>query len=81
MAGERRKRRIERLLDEAEEAVSSLDWEVVRDPAQMPGWLEPESADALDLLTAAERSLGISSELGMRPLMERVLSPREILRA
>ena len=28
-----------------------------------------------------DESLAISSELGMRPLMERVLSGREILRA
>ena len=28
-----------------------------------------------------EESLGISSELGMRPLMERVLSRRDVLKA
>jgi hypothetical protein len=33
---------------------------------------------AMDLL---DESLAISSELGMRPLMERVLSRREILKA
>ncbi len=31
--------------------------------------------------TLLEESLAISSELGMRPLMERVLSRREILKA
>ena len=39
---------------------------------------EGDRAKAMALL---EESLSISSELGMRPLMERVLSRREILRA
>ena len=39
---------------------------------------EGDRAKAMSLL---EESLAISSELGMRPLMERVLSRREILRA
>jgi hypothetical protein len=37
-----------------------------------------DRAKAISLL---DESLAISSELGMRPLMERVLSRREILRA
>ncbi len=32
-------------------------------------------------MSLLDESLAISSELGMRPLMERVLSRREILRA
>ena len=32
-------------------------------------------------MTLLEESLTISTELGMRPLMERVLSRREILKA
>ncbi len=39
---------------------------------------EGDRAKAMSLL---EESLAISSELGMRPLMERVLSRREILGA
>jgi len=39
---------------------------------------EGNLAKALALL---DESLAISSELGMRPLMERVLSRREILKA
>ena len=39
---------------------------------------ESDRAKAIDLL---DESLAISSELGMRPLMERVLSRREILKA
>ncbi len=37
--------------------------------------------DLAQAMTLLEESLAISSELGMRPLMERVLSRREILRA
>ncbi len=39
---------------------------------------EADRAKAMSLL---DESLAISSELGMRPLMERVLSRREILKA
>mgnify|MGYP003720760009 FL=1 len=39
---------------------------------------EGDHAKAITLL---DESLAISSELGMRPLMERVLSRREILKA
>ena len=39
---------------------------------------EGDQAKAMSLL---DESLAISSDLGMRPLMERVLSRREILRA
>jgi hypothetical protein len=39
---------------------------------------EGDGAKAISLL---DESLAISSELGMRPLMERVLSRREILKA
>ncbi len=39
---------------------------------------EGDRAKAINLL---DESLAISSELGMRPLMERVLSRREILKA
>ena len=55
MASERRRQRIERLLDEAEEAVSQFDWTAVRNCAQAVLAFDPENADALDLLTAAER--------------------------
>ena len=39
---------------------------------------EGDRAKAISLL---DESLAISSQLGMRPLMERVLSRREILKA
>ncbi len=40
-----------------------------------------EPGDRANAIALLDESLAISSELGMRPLMERVLSRREILRA
>ena len=40
-----------------------------------------EPGDREKAMTLLDESLAISSELGRRPLMERVLSRREILRA
>ncbi len=40
-----------------------------------------ESGDRPKAMSLLDESLAISSELGMRPLMERVLSRREILKA
>ena len=40
-----------------------------------------EPGDREKAISLLDESLGITTELGMRPLMERVLSRREILRA
>ena len=40
-----------------------------------------ESGDRAKRLSLLDESLAISSELGMRPLMERVLSRRDMLKA
>ena len=40
-----------------------------------------EPGDREKAMSLLDESLSISSELGMRPLMERVLSRREILKA
>ncbi len=50
------------------------------DYADMLRERDPEG-DRSKAITLLDESLAISSELGMRPLMERVLSRREILRA
>ena len=44
MASERAKRRIERLLDEADEAVVHLDWDTVRARAQAVLAFDPENS-------------------------------------
>ena len=58
MASERIQRRINRLLDQVEEAVDRLDWEEVRSRAQAVLALDPENADAVNFLISAERALG-----------------------
>ena len=56
MATERIKRQIDRLLNEAEEAVSSSDWDKARDRAQNVIALDSGNLDALTYLAAAERA-------------------------
>jgi len=57
MASERVQRRIERLLDQAEEAMDRLDWESVRDVAKVVLGLDPENSDALVFLASVEQVL------------------------
>jgi tetratricopeptide (TPR) repeat protein len=58
MRSDRIQRRIDALLDEADQAVTRSDWALVRDRAQNVLALDPENADALAFLTAAERAMG-----------------------
>ena len=55
MASERFQRRIERLLDQIEEAIDQLDWEEVRGRAHAVLALDPENADAINFMASAER--------------------------
>ncbi len=58
MASERIQRRIELLLDEADQAVAISEWELVLDRAKNVLAFDPENQDALAFVTAAERALG-----------------------
>ena len=58
MATERLRKRIEHLLDEAEDAISHHDWDVVRDHAQSVLALDPGNLDGTALIEAAERAVG-----------------------
>jgi len=60
MASERIQRTIERLLDEAEDAISRSDWAAVRDRAQNVLALDHENRDALAFLEASEFALNSS---------------------
>ncbi len=60
MATERLQRRVNSLLDEADDAIARSDWEMVRDRAQNVLALDPENGDAQALVAAAERALGAS---------------------
>ena len=58
MASERSQRRIERLLDEADDAVTQLDWETVKARVTAVLALDPDNIDAYTLLAAVERAGG-----------------------
>ena len=57
MAGDRIQRRIDRLLDQAEEAADEPNWQRVRELSQNILAFDPENTDALGFLAAADRSL------------------------
>ncbi len=56
MASELTQRRIDSLLDDAEEAISQLDWQVVQSRAQAIV-LDPANPDAINYLAATGRAL------------------------
>jgi len=58
MASERFQRRIERLLDEADEAIARYGWEAVRQAAQAVLAIDPDYSDGLTFLAIVERALG-----------------------
>src|SRR5205809_1039236 len=61
MPSERIQRRIDSLLDEADEAVRRLDWPVVRERALAVLAMDPDNDDARFYLTTADRGQGASS--------------------
>ena len=52
------------------EAVSQLDWELVRNRAQAVLAFEPDNSDAADLLNAADRAIGSSATSISPPIPE-----------
>ncbi len=56
MASERIQRRIDRLLDQIEDAADQLDWLAVRERAEAVLAYDPENQDALSFLAAAQRA-------------------------
>ena len=66
MASERVQRQIDRLLDEAEEAITSQEWATVGDRARSVLRLDPENSDALSYLAAANREPDESSSVHTR---------------
>ena len=57
MASERIQRRIDRLLDQIEEAVDQLEWTVVQERASAVLAIDPNNSDGLAFLVSAERAL------------------------
>ena len=67
MTSERLRRQIERLLDEAEEALAQREWETVRERAQDALAIDPDHSEAEGFRSAAERALaGQSSSSGVQ---------------
>ena len=61
MASERTQRRIDSLLDEAEEAIAQLDWQVVQSRAQAVIARDPANQDTINYVAAADRALSVSA--------------------
>ncbi|MCH8235457.1 MAG: protein kinase, partial [Chloroflexi bacterium] len=59
MVSDRMRRRIESLLDEADEAVGRRQWDEVRDICDAVLRLDPGNVEALALLEASERDTGV----------------------
>src|SRR5262245_8237144 len=67
MRSDRIQRRIDVLLDEADQAVADSNWALVRDRAENVLAFDPTNADAQAFLEAAERALARPGALAARP--------------
>ncbi len=63
MASERVQRQIDRLLDQAEEAMGQMAWEAVRDSAKAVLGLDSSNNDSIAFLASAEQVLGTDSTI------------------
>ena len=58
MLSDRLQRQVDRLLDQAEEAIGGRDWEAVREHADAVLGIDPENREAQAYLAAAARAVG-----------------------
>ena len=63
MASDRLQRQVERLLDEADQAIIEEDWSTVASRARAILRIDPENSDAISYLAVAERDQSTSTEL------------------
>jgi len=75
MASERAQRQIDRLLDEAEEAITKEDWSTVASRARAVLRLDSENSDALAYLAAAETDTDTSQPAQASPIPPPVSAP------
>jgi len=61
MASDRIQRRIDSLLDEADQAIANEDWPTVASRVRSVLAIDPANSDAVAYLAAAERALGGST--------------------
>ena len=91
MPSERVNRRIDSLLDDADTALERRDWQAALESAEAVLGFDAENAEMLldgephgdrEKATALQdEAIAIAQEIGMKPLLERVLAQREILKA
>src|SRR5262245_30446420 len=74
MVSERIQRRIDSLLDEADAAMSRLEWGVVRERAAAVLAADPDNADGREYLAMAERGLAQASSAAA-PGLSRAVEP------
>ena len=67
MASDRLQRQLERLLDEAEEAITNDDWFTVSSRAKTVLAIDPDNKDGQAYLAASERALGTSGATTSEP--------------
>ncbi|MFB3120035.1 MAG: hypothetical protein ACE1Y2_05850, partial [Stenotrophomonas maltophilia] len=60
MVSERFQQRVERLLEEADQAIARYDWEAVRQAAQAVLAIDPENSDGMAFFATVERTLGLA---------------------
>ena len=60
MASDRLQRQIERLLDEADRAITEEDWSTVSSRARSVLAIDPENMEGLAYLATAERAVGVT---------------------
>ncbi len=75
IASERTQRQIDRLLHEAEEAITKEEWSTVVSRARAVLRLDPQNSDALSYLAAADRELGILAAEPLRSSGSLVVQP------
>ena len=76
MVSERFQQRIERLLDEADQAIARYDWEAVRQAAQAVLAIDPGNSDGLTFLATVERALGLAPRGLVPPKRLRLVNVR-----
>jgi len=76
MPSERVQRRIDSLLDDAERAIESNDWDTVNDRASSVLALEPENADAVFYRDAAGRANNGSASASVADAPEKAAAPK-----
>ena len=78
MASDRLRLRIERLLDEAEDAITRYDWDVVRQVAQAVLAFEPENTEHLPSLANKHQDLMGKIVAGIRAVLTTPDVPRYV---